>query len=176
MTLNHITYVNTRGSVYLHSSHISQHPILKKYNIRTSIFFSINIPFENDDSWRWKDYCWQIHLQTKLVLPATSVRSVILAHFVAIIRNAHRCHILNLIFWEHWLNVNHHSLNHGVEPFLRSRQLCSYSRTPQDFMEPKSLLSCSQEPSIGPYPEPDQFNPYKNVNDISVNICYHYTY
>jgi hypothetical protein len=27
-------------------------------------------------------------------------------------------------------------------------------------MESESSLPCSQEPSIGPYPEPDQSNPY----------------
>jgi hypothetical protein len=30
-----------------------------------------------------------------------------------------------------------HSLTHGAEPFLRSHQLCSYSRTSQHFREPK---------------------------------------
>jgi hypothetical protein len=52
------------------------------------------------------------------------------------------------------------SLTHGAEPFLRSRQLCSHSRTSQDFMEPGGLLPYSQETSTGPYPEPGQFNPY----------------
>jgi hypothetical protein len=41
---------------------------------------------------------------------------------------------------------------HGAEPFFRSRQLCSYSRTSQHFKAPKSLLPCSQEPSTGPCP------------------------
>jgi hypothetical protein len=50
----------------------------------------------------------------------------------------------------------HTSLTHGAEPFLRSRQLCSHSRTSQDFMEPQGSLPCSQEPFIGPFPEPDQ--------------------
>jgi hypothetical protein len=35
-------------------------------------------------------------------------------------------------------------------PFLRSRQLCCYSRTSQHFMEHKDSLPCSQEPSTGP--------------------------
>jgi hypothetical protein len=46
-------------------------------------------------------------------------------------------------------------LTHGVEPFLRSRQLHSYSKTSQHFTEPRASLPCSQEPSIGPYLEPD---------------------
>jgi hypothetical protein len=45
-------------------------------------------------------------------------------------------------------------LTHEAEPFLRSRQLCSHSRTSQHFIEPEGSISCSQEPSTGPYPEP----------------------
>jgi hypothetical protein len=43
------------------------------------------------------------------------------------------------------------SLIHGGETFLRSCQLCSFSRTWQHFMEPKGSLPCSQEPSTSPY-------------------------
>jgi hypothetical protein len=49
---------------------------------------------------------------------------------------------------------------HGPEPFLRSLQLCSYSRTSEHFMEPESSLPCSQEPSTGHYPEQDQSSPF----------------
>jgi hypothetical protein len=41
-------------------------------------------------------------------------------------------------------------LTHGAEPFLRSCQLWSYSRTSQHFMEPEVSLPCSQKPSTGP--------------------------
>jgi hypothetical protein len=54
-------------------------------------------------------------------------------------------------------------LTHGAEPFLRSCQLCSYSRTSQHFMEPEGSLLYSQETSTGPYPEPDQSNPYHPI-------------
>jgi hypothetical protein len=53
-----------------------------------------------------------------------------------------------------------YALTHGVEPFLRSRQLYSYSRTYQHFMEHEGSLPSSQEPSTGPYPERDQSNPH----------------
>jgi hypothetical protein len=57
-----------------------------------------------------------------------------------------------------------HSLAHGAEPFLRSRQLCSHSRTSQHFMEPEDSLPCSQEPSTGLYREPDQSNPSQPIS------------
>jgi hypothetical protein len=52
---------------------------------------------------------------------------------------------------------------HGAEPFLRSRQLHSYSRISQRIMEPEGSLLCSQGPSTGPYPEPDQFSSYHPI-------------
>jgi hypothetical protein len=30
-------------------------------------------------------------------------------------------------------------------------------------MEPEGLLPCSQEPTIGPYPKPDQISPYHPI-------------
>jgi hypothetical protein len=49
---------------------------------------------------------------------------------------------------------------HGAEPFWRNRQLPSCARMPQRFMELKSSLPCSQQPSTGPDLEPDQSGPY----------------
>jgi hypothetical protein len=57
-------------------------------------------------------------------------------------------------------------LTHGAQPFLRSCQLCSPSRTPQHFMEPESSIPCSLEPSTGPYPEPYQSNPLHPILSI----------
>jgi hypothetical protein len=56
-----------------------------------------------------------------------------------------------------------HSFTYGAEPFLRSRKLCSYSRTSQYFMEPEGSLVCSQEPDqSNPY-HPILFIPHQNI-------------
>jgi hypothetical protein len=55
------------------------------------------------------------------------------------------------------------SRTHGAEPFLRSRQLCSYSRTSQHFMEPEGSLPCSQKPYTGPYPQQNQSDLYHPI-------------
>jgi hypothetical protein len=54
-------------------------------------------------------------------------------------------------------------LSHGAERFLRSCQLCSHSRTSQRFMKPEGSLPPSQQPSTGPYPEPDRSNPHHPI-------------
>jgi hypothetical protein len=69
---------------------------------------------------------------------------------------------LNLTHWTAHHSLTH-SLTHGAEPFLRSCQLCSYSRTSQPFMEPEGSLPRSQEPSTSPYPESDRSNPYHPI-------------
>jgi hypothetical protein len=56
------------------------------------------------------------------------------------------------------------------EPFLRSCQLCSYSRTSQYFMEPEGSLPCSQKPSTGPYSGPDESSPYHRNLSLSRSI------
>jgi hypothetical protein len=33
-------------------------------------------------------------------------------------------------------------------------------------MDPEGSLPCSQEISIGPYPEPDQSNPYHRIQSL----------
>jgi hypothetical protein len=58
------------------------------------------------------------------------------------------------------MRVNKYILTHGAEASLRSCQLCSHSRTSQRFMEPEGSLPPSQEPSTGPYPQPDWSNPH----------------
>jgi hypothetical protein len=71
-----------------------------------------------------------------------------------------RADILNIIYDGEY---SIHSLTHRVKSSLKSCQLCSYSRNSQHFMEPEGSLLCSQEPSTGPYPEPDQSNPYHPI-------------
>jgi hypothetical protein len=57
-------------------------------------------------------------------------------------------------------NTPSNALTHGAEPYLRWRHSISYLRISQYFIEPESSLPCSQEPSTGPYPKPDQSSPY----------------
>jgi hypothetical protein len=40
-------------------------------------------------------------------------------------------------------------------------------------MEPKGSLPFSQEPSTGPYPEPDQSSPYHPILSVHLNIDVH---
>jgi hypothetical protein len=51
--------------------------------------------------------------------------------------------------------------------FFTSRQLYSYSIKLRDFTQSEGSLPSSQEPSIGPYPEPDISSPYQpNLSPI----------
>jgi hypothetical protein len=65
------------------------------------------------------------------------------------------------------------SNTNSMEP-KPSREAASRSATqkfPKHFMEPKVSLPCSQEPSTGPYPEPDQSSPYHPIlSKIHFNI------
>jgi hypothetical protein len=75
-----------------------------------------------------------------------------------------------------FLRVCKNSLTYGAEPYLRSRQLCSHSRTSQHLLEPDGSLPCSQEPSTGLYPEPDKYSPYHPISlryilILSINLC-----
>jgi hypothetical protein len=59
-------------------------------------------------------------------------------------------------------------LTYGVEPSLRSCQMCSPSRTSHHFMKPEGSLPCSQELSTGPYPKPNRSSPYHLSYPISL--------
>jgi hypothetical protein len=67
----------------------------------------------------------------------------------------------------HLYECVYHTLTYGAEPFLRSRQLGSHSRTSQHFMEPEGSLLCSSPlPFTGPYPEPDRSSPYHPIQSL----------
>jgi hypothetical protein len=69
--------------------------------------------------------------------------------------------------------VLNYSLTHGVQPFSRSRQLCSHSRISEHFMEPEGSIPRPQKPSTGPYPEPYQSNPLHPIlSKIHFNIVH----
>jgi hypothetical protein len=53
---------------------------------------------------------------------------------------------------------------HATEQFLTNLQFLSQSRMSLSFMEPEDSLRL-QEPTIGPYPEPDEPSPH--FHDIS---------
>jgi hypothetical protein len=82
------------------------------------------------------------------------------------------------VCWNGWFVVlfilyYYYLLRHGAEPFLRSRQLFSHSRTPQHFTQPEGSIPCSQEPSTDPYPEPHQSNPHHPIlSEIHPNIVH----
>jgi hypothetical protein len=62
-----------------------------------------------------------------------------------------------------------------ITNFFRSRQLRTYSRTSQVFMQPEGSLSCSQQSSTAPYSEPDQSSPYHpilSLYKINFNIVH----
>jgi hypothetical protein len=67
----------------------------------------------------------------------------LLVHFRCVIR-LHSLGHENSFLFRFFPRITH-SLTRGAEPFLRSRQLCSYSRTYQHFMELAGSLPCSQE-------------------------------
>jgi hypothetical protein len=52
---------------------------------------------------------------------------------------------------------------------LRSRQLCTHSRTSQHFMKHEGSIPCSQEPSSGTYPEPDPSSPHHPILSLSLS-------
>jgi hypothetical protein len=64
------------------------------------------------------------------------------------------------------------SLAYRAESFLRSCQLCSYSRTSQHFKEPEGSSPCSQEPSTGSYPETNRSSPYHPSLSLLRSILY----
>jgi hypothetical protein len=89
---------------------------------------------DNDESWAWEDSERLIHSLLQGTVPSCSVGTLLT-----------------------------YLLTYRAEPFLRSRQLCSHSRTSQHFMEPEGSSQCSQEPITGSYPEPDRPSPHHPI-------------
>jgi hypothetical protein len=59
---------------------------IEKYTVQISrSSFYTRIFHQNSDSWEQWDYCWQIHLLAKLVLPATSLSNHVSTHCLPII-------------------------------------------------------------------------------------------
>jgi hypothetical protein len=58
-----------------------------------------------------------------------------------------------------------HELIYSMElsPSFRSRQFLNCSRNPKYFMGSDGSLQCSQEPSICPYPQPDESKSYHHI-------------
>jgi hypothetical protein len=46
-----------------------------------------------------------------------------------------------------------------LSPSSESASCAASQELPQNFKEPEGSLPCSQEPSTGPYPEPDLTSP-----------------
>jgi hypothetical protein len=57
---------------------------------------------------------------------------------------------------------------HESESFLGSRQLCTYSKISQNFMEIYGSLPCSQELSTSSYPKANQSSLHKSLSSILV--------
>jgi hypothetical protein len=58
-----------------------------------------------------------------------------------------------------------------LSPSWETASWAGTQKFPQYFMEPEGSLPCSQDPSTGPYPEPDRSSPYHpNLSKIHFKI------
>jgi hypothetical protein len=51
----------------------------------------------------------------------------------------------------------------GLSPAREATSCVATQELPQHFMKPEGSLPCSQQPSSGPYPEPDQSSSYHPI-------------
>jgi hypothetical protein len=122
-----------------------------------------------------KCYC----LQTKQIYVTLLFISVvwfqfIIISFIRIVLRSLKLFVIAMYFT--------YLLTYGAESFLRSCQLCSHSGTSQNFKELEGSSPCSQEPSTGPYPEPNRSSPYhpipshpislRSILILSTHLCY----
>jgi hypothetical protein len=54
-------------------------------------------------------------------------------------------------------------LTYGAEPSSEAANCAATQELPSIFKEPEGSSPCSQEPSTGPYPQPDRFSPYHPI-------------
>jgi hypothetical protein len=74
-----------------------------------------------------------------------------------------------MVFWRSWLCGDVFENSNSMQLFP-SWAAASRSAA-QDFMEPKGLLSCPQNPSTGPHTEPDPvYNTSSFLSEIHFNI------
>jgi hypothetical protein len=108
--------------------------------------------------WKWSNRRMKLtiylHLLPKLGIVELYLHSPMRLHTIMLTEDQKQLYLQWYVI--HWVgNLNQ---LHGAEPFLRNRQLCSYSRTSQQFMEPEGSIQCSQESFIFPYPELERSN------------------
>jgi hypothetical protein len=102
--------------------------------------------------WNWASTSRTGRVRLLLVTPPSTGESLCwpsLLLFLPLFTITHSL-IIDSYSWTSYKNL----LTYGAEPFLRSCQLCTHSRTSQHFMEPEVSSPYSQEPPTGPYPEP----------------------
>jgi hypothetical protein len=132
---------------------------------KTSYYFImsalVTILYFSSSRTLYKDDCGVVYISNKV----TSFQSdaILVLPYTRNCKVHHSSSINTSYFPDALVNRLNSSLAHTAEPFLRSRQLCSYSRTSQNFMNPESSLPCSLEPFTGPYPERDRSNPYHPI-------------
>jgi hypothetical protein len=60
-----------------------------------------------------------------------------------------------------------------LSPFWEAVSCAAAQEIPNILCEPEGSLPCSQEPSPGPYPEPDECSPYHAIlSNIHFNIIH----
>jgi hypothetical protein len=73
-----------------------------------------------------------------------------------------------------FLNISHDDwltiLGTELSPSWEAANCAAIQEIPSNFKEPQGSSPCSQEPSIGPYPEPVQSNPHHTISPRSILI------
>jgi hypothetical protein len=122
--------------------------------------------------WRWRSQDSSVGIVTRLLVGRPRGRSCIPskgktdAHLYSLQTEIHPSYPIGLAVErpgreaDHSLPFRAEIKNGWAEPFLRSRQLSSYSGASQLLMEPEGYVPCTQEPSTGPCLTSDQSSLY----------------